>query len=140
VSAGALFHLSIPVSDLARARAFYVDLLGCRVGREGERRMDIDFFGHHVVAHLAPEEAGAAVQRFHSDGADVSVRHFGAIVDEARWEALRERLEAAGVDFSMTPQTIRAGTVQEQRIMMMPDGCGNVVELKSIPPERLFAR
>jgi extradiol dioxygenase family protein len=136
----AMFHLSIPVSDLARARAFYVDLLGCAVGRVGAGRMDIDFFGHHVVAHLAPEEATQQVRRFHSDGAEVSVRHFGAIVPEWRWHALRERLEAAGTAFSMPPQTIRAGTVEEQRIMMMPDGCGNVVELKSIAPERVFAR
>jgi len=136
----AMFHLSIPVSDLDRARAFYVDLLGCRVGREGERRIDIDFFGHHVVAHLAQEEAEQAVQRFHSDGVDVSVRHFGAIVTEGEWQRLRARLEDAGVAFTMAPQTIRAGTVEEQRIMMMPDGCGNVVELKSIPPERVFAR
>ena len=53
---------------------------------------------------------------------------------------LRERLETAGVAFSMAPQVIRAGTVEEQCSMMMPDGCGNVVELKSIPQERLFAR
>ena len=136
----ATFHLSIPVSDLDAARAFYVDLLGCRLGREGARRIDIDFFGHHVVAHLAPREAEQAVGRFHSDGVDVSVRHFGAIVPEADWERMRARLEAAGVEFSMAPQTIRAGTVEEQRIMMMPDGCGNIVELKSIAPERVFAR
>ena len=135
-----LFHLSIPVADLAAARAFYVDLLGCGVGREGETRMDVDFFGHHVVMHLSPQEAARGAGRFHSDGVDVSVRHFGVIVPAAQWERMRERLEAAGVEFSMPPQTIRAGTVEEQRIMMMPDGCGNVVELKSIDPERVFAR
>jgi extradiol dioxygenase family protein len=134
------FHLSIPVADLAAARAFYVDILGCSIGREGEKRMDIDFFGHHVVAHHAPEEAARGVNRFHSDGVDVSVRHFGAVVERDDWDRMRERLEQAGVTFSMTPQVIRKGTVEEQCIMMMPDGCGNIVELKSIPAERLFAR
>ena len=135
-----LFHLSIPVADLDVARGFYVDLLGCRLGRSGARRMDIDFFGHHVVAHLAPEEAARGVDRFHSDGVDVSVRHFGVIVDRNAWDGARARLEAAGVDFSMTPQVIREGTVEEQAIMMMPDGCGNIVELKSIARDRVFAR
>jgi len=135
-----MFHLSIPVTDLEAARAFYVDLLGCRVGRTGERRIDVDFFGHHVVMHLSPQEAARGAEPFHSDGAEVSVRHFGAIVPLEQWQRMRERLERAGVAFSMAPQVIREGTVEEQRIMMMPDGCGNVVELKSIDPERVFAR
>ena len=37
----ALFHLSIPVDDLQRAKAFYIDLLGCSVGREARGRFDI---------------------------------------------------------------------------------------------------
>ena len=55
-----LFHLSIPVDDLDRAKAFYIDALGCTVGREARGRFDINFFGHHVVAHLSPREAGKA--------------------------------------------------------------------------------
>ena len=102
--------------------------------------MDIDFFGHHVVAHLVPDDAGHEPRQFHSDGVDVSVRHFGAIVPGPQWESMRQRLVAAGIEFSMAPQVIREGTVEEQRIMMMPDGCGNIVELKSIDPERVFAR
>ena len=134
------FHLSIPVDDLERARAFYVDTLGCDLGRVGERRIDIDFFGHHVVAHLAPSEATQTVGEFHSDGEDVSVRHFGAVVPKETWEALAERLSTNGtVDFTMSPRLIREGTIEAQHIMMMRDGCGNIVELKSIPSERLFA-
>lgn len=41
-------HLSIPVADLEAARRFYVDLLGCRLGRTEPGRFDFDFFGHHV--------------------------------------------------------------------------------------------
>ena len=43
-----MFHLSIPVDDLDRAKAFYVDILGCTVGREAPGRFDIDFFDHFV--------------------------------------------------------------------------------------------
>lgn len=133
------FHLSIPVRDLDAARAFYVDTLKCQVGRQGEARMDIDFFGHHVVAHVAPQEAAQSAREFHSDGVDVSVRHFGAIVPLATWHSMAEELQSAGVEFTMTPRVIREGTVEEQHIMMMKDGCGNIVELKSIPPDRVFA-
>jgi len=134
----AQFHLSIPVESIERARAFYVDLIGCAQGRASEQRMDVNFFGHHIVMHLAPDEALQSVKHFESDGATVSVRHFGAIVDLEEWQALAARLEGK-VEFSMPPQTIRAGTVEEQRIMMFPDGCGNIVEFKSIPAARVFA-
>ena len=56
------FHLAFPVHDLTAARSFYGDLLGCSEGREDpERWIDFDFFGHQIVAHLAPEECGGAV-------------------------------------------------------------------------------
>ena len=135
----AQFHLSIPVDSIERARAFYVDILGCRAGRSSERRIDIDFYGNHVVMHLAPEEAQQAVKHFQSDGATVSVRHLGAIVDAESWHQLAAQL-ADKVEFTMQPQTIRTGTVEEQHIMMFPDGCGNIVEFKSIPADRVFAR
>ena len=43
-----LFHLSIPVNDLDRAKDFYLSTLGCEIGRETKGRFDINFFGHHV--------------------------------------------------------------------------------------------
>ena len=52
-----LFHLSIPVNDLDRAK-IYLSTLGCEIGRETKGRFDINFFGHHVVAHLSPKDAG----------------------------------------------------------------------------------
>jgi len=48
------FHLAFPVHDLAAARAFYGDLLGCAEGRSDARWIDYDFFGHQIVAHLVP--------------------------------------------------------------------------------------
>jgi extradiol dioxygenase family protein len=47
------FHLAFPVRDLAEARAFYADLLGCAEGRSSDEWIDFDFFGHQIVAHLA---------------------------------------------------------------------------------------
>ena len=58
------FHLAFPVTDIAAARAFYGELLGCREGRSAETWVDFDFYGHQIVAHLAPGEAG---HRQHSE-------------------------------------------------------------------------
>src|SRR6185437_12041897 len=73
------FHLAFPVRDLSETRAFYGDLLGCPEGRSSDDWVDFDFFGHQIVAHLSPNEAG---HKAHNDvdGDQVPVRHFGTIL------------------------------------------------------------
>ncbi len=134
------FHLSMPVSDLERAREFYVDLLGCQVGRSSSRRFDLDFFGHHVVAHLAPGDAGQSSSPIGTDDDPSPVRHFGVILPQEQWDAMAERVTAAEVDFVIKPQLVHKGRAAEQSIMLIRDGCGNVVEFKSMPKERIFAK
>ena len=73
------FHLAFPVTSLENARAFYGDLLGCPEGRSSPEWVDFDFFGHQLVAHLAPNEAGRAGVNA-VDGDDVPVRHFGVVL------------------------------------------------------------
>src|SRR5690242_10436048 len=81
------FHLAFPVRDLSEARAFYGDLLGCPEGRSSDDWVDFDFFGHQIVAHLSPDEAG---HKAHNDvdGDQVPVRHFGAILSMEDWQKL----------------------------------------------------
>ena len=52
------FHLAFPVRDIEEARQFYVGVLGCGEGRSAPDWVDFDFYGHQVVAHLAPDECG----------------------------------------------------------------------------------
>ena len=52
------FHLAFPVHDLAAARRFYGETMGCPEGRSSAEWVDFDFYGHQIVAHLAPGEAG----------------------------------------------------------------------------------
>ncbi|MBW3568161.1 MAG: glyoxalase, partial [Proteobacteria bacterium] len=84
------FHLAFPVNDIETTRAFFVNLLGARIGREAERWIDFDFFGHQVSAHLVDEEDGVA--RNAVDGKQVPVRHFGLILEWTQWESLAEKL------------------------------------------------
>jgi extradiol dioxygenase family protein len=46
-----LFHLAFRVNDLEATRNFYVDVLGCRVGRSSDTWIDFDFFGYQISAH-----------------------------------------------------------------------------------------
>ena len=134
-----LFHLSIPVDDLGRAKAFYVDVLGCTVGREAPGRFDINFFGHHIVAHLSPREASKANSSIQSDGDTAPLRHFGVILPLDEWQKMKSHLTSRDTTFTLTPRVSFAGKAAEQHIMMLPDGCGNIVEFKSQPSGRVFA-
>lgn len=130
MSSTPLFHLAFPVSDLAQARAFYGDLLGCPEGRSSADWVDFNFYGHQLVAHLAPGEVGHAATNAVDDH-DVPVRHFGAILPLADWEALAEKLKAAGTKFVIEPYIRFKGEVGEQATMFFLDPSGNALEFKS---------
>ena len=124
------FHLAFPVHDIAAARAFYGDLLGCPEGRSAEHWVDFDFHGHQIVAHLAPEECGHRATSA-VDGDAVPVRHFGAILPMASWQALADKLQAAGTRFVIEPHVRFAGQPGEQATMFFLDPSGNALEFKS---------
>lgn len=125
-----LFHLAFPVRDIAEARRFYGDLLGCSEGRSSPEWVDFNFYGHQVVAHLAPDECGNASTN-EVDGDNVPVRHFGAILPMTEWEALADKLRAAGTRFVIEPHVRFKGQVGEQATMFFLDPSGNALEFKA---------
>ena len=134
-----LFHLAIPVDDLATARGFYGDLLGCPEGRSADTWVDFDFHGHQLVTHLAPGRAGA--HRNMVDGDAVPVPHFGLVLDWAAWETLADRLRAGGCRFEIEPHVRFPGLPGEQATMFLFDPAGNALEFKAFKDiARLFAR
>ena len=134
------FHLAFPVHDLEAARSFYGDLLVCPEGRSSAVWIDFDFYGHQIVAHLAPHESGAASANA-VDGHGVPVRHFGVVLPMADWQTASERLTAADVDFIIKPYARFEGEPGEQATMFFKDPSGNAVEMKAFAdPSKLFAK
>jgi extradiol dioxygenase family protein len=135
-----LFHLAIPVHDLGAARRFYGELLGCPEGRSSGSWVDFDFYGHQLVAHLAPGEAGHR-ETSAVDGDDVPVRHFGVILSVSDWQALADQLLRAGTRFIVEPHVRFKGEVGEQSTMFFLDPSGNALEFKAFAdPSRVFAK
>jgi len=134
------FHLAFPVHDLALARQFYGELMGCPEGRSSPEWIDFNFYGHQIVAHLAPAETGDS-QRNAVDGHGVPVRHFGMVLPMTDWEAMAERLKAQGVKFVIEPYIRFQGEPGEQATMFFTDPSGNAIELKAFADiTRLFAK
>jgi uncharacterized protein len=133
------FHLAFPVDDLPAARRFYGGLLGCPEGRSSDEWIDFDFFGHQIVAHLAPKKV--ALHHNPVDGHDVPVPHFGVVLDWNDFDALAARLKAGGQKFVIEPYVRFAGLVGEQATMFFYDPAGNPLEFKAFKDRsQLFAK
>ena len=124
------FHLALPVHDLDAAHGFYIDLLGCPTGRTASRWTDLDFFGHQLTLHLVDAD-DQAVDTNPVDGDNVPARHFGVVLARDEWDALRTKLEDAGVHFLIEPKIRFEGEPGEQATMFVTDSSGNALEFKS---------
>ena len=133
------FHLAFPILNIEDTRKFYVDLIGCKVGREAEKWIDFDFHGHQISAHVKPEECAHA-QTNEVDGDAVPVRHFGAVLPWDQWQALADKMTAAKADFIIEPKVRFQGEPGEQGTFFVRDPSGNGLEFKSFRDmSKLFA-
>lgn len=134
----AQFHLAFGVRDLEEARAFYIGTIGCTAGRETTNHIDLDMFGHHVVAHLVPRAPQSAPSEF--DGHEVPVPHFGLNLARDEWEKLAERLKRSRCRFREYPHARLVGQVGEHDTLFVYDPSGNSLEFKSFRnPSHVFA-
>ncbi len=125
-----LFHLAFHVRDLNVARRFYGDTLGCAEGRSTDTWVDFDFFGHQISLHLG--EPFATTRTGRVDDVMVPMPHFGVVLELPDWQALADRLRAAGTEFLFAPQVRFEGRPGEQWTMFFLDPFGNPIEVKGL--------
>ena len=134
------FHLAFPVRDLAEARAFYGELLGCPEGRSSDAWVAFDFWGHQIVAHLAAAPEGDPATN-PVDGHEVPVRHFGAILSMDEWDRLTAKLMAHATQFVIEPHVRFRGQPGEQATCFFLDPSGNALEFKAFADDSMvFAK
>ena len=135
------FHLAFPVHDLDAARRFWGGAMGCPEGRSSAEWIDFDFFGHQIVTHLVPGMASADAGGNAVDGHQVPVPHFGVVLEMKDWQALADRLVAAGTQFDIEPYVRFRGEPGEQATMFFRDPSGNAIEMKAFEDlGQLFAK
>jgi extradiol dioxygenase family protein len=134
------FHLAFPVKELEDIRTFYVDLLGCKTGRSSDKWIDFDFWGHQVVAHVSPEDAGKSASN-EVDGHSVPAKHFGVILEWDEFHELADKLKNHGQEFVIDPYVRFEGKPGEQATMFLLDPSGNALEFKAFRDEsQIFAK
>ena len=97
------FHLAFPVHNLKMAKQFYTQVLGCSLGRESDKWIDFNLYGHQIVAHLAPKDCNQQ-QKNRVDGDEIPSRHFGVILDWTEWEFLGKKIMDKNVKFYLKPK------------------------------------
>ena len=131
-------HLAIPAGDLEIAKKFYCDVLGCKTGNSEEGHwVDIDFWGNELTLHQSKEQLPNV--RHDVDMGAVAVPHFGAHLPNDEFQALKARIDAAGVEYLDKPYRRFVGDEYEQETFFIKDPNGNVLEMKSmVNPELMF--
>ena len=131
------FHIAFPVHDLEIAREFYVNSLLCKTGRESEKWIDFNLFGHQIVAHLDNSmdlESSLNIV----DGKKVTVRHFGIVMKWNRWHQFVDHLTNENVVFLIKPHIRFKGKPGEQATFFIKDPSGNALEFKSFKDKEMI--
>lgn len=118
-----IFHLAFPVSDIAEAKAYYAEGIGCEIGRENAKSVILNLYGHQLVAHLVEELP--TLQK------GIYPRHFGLVFTaEADWENLLQRAQRLNLQFYQAPKYRFTGTPLEHRTFFLEDPFHNLMEFK----------
>jgi len=122
------FHLAISVKNLDIAKKFYIDVLGCQVGRFTDTWIDLNFFGHQLVLHLANLKQKTDLNFV--DNKKIQIPHFGVILKWNDWVKLSERIKNK-IDFIIEPYIRFKGQTGEQATMFFLDEDSNALEFKA---------
>lgn len=118
-----LFHLAFPIHDVEATLRFYVDGLGCTVGRRTKQAVTLGLAGHQLVVHLVPKQP--------SKQKGIYPRHFGLIfLSQEEWQALADRATTEGLSFYQQPRVRFSGTRIEHRTFFLEDPSHNLLEFK----------
>jgi extradiol dioxygenase family protein len=127
-----IFHLAIPCANLADARNFYVNGLGCRGARTMDDRITLDFFGGQLVCHLYPEKIDTDPAMY--------PRHFGITFQHrVEFDRVLNQAKAADLTFFEEPFIRFEGKQDQHLAFFLKDPSNNLVEFKCYQdPEMMY--
>ena len=124
------FHIAFPISNISASKHFYVEVLGCSIGRAASGWMDINFFGHQLTLQVNPKAIRPEPYRNH-ELHPFPTYHFGLVLEWSQWHELLKSLEDKNVRFLMSPQVVFEGEVGEQNTFFIKDPDGYNIEFKT---------
>jgi hypothetical protein len=117
-----IFHLAFPIGNIPDTKKFYVEGIGCTVGRETNNSIILNLYGHQLVGHVAPEIEPQT---------GIYPRHCGIVfTDIADWKTLRDRARDRELPFYQQPKHRFPKEITEHRTFFLVDPFGNLLEFK----------
>jgi uncharacterized protein len=118
-----IFHLAFPIENIPDTKKFYVDGLGCTVGREATNSIILNLYGHQLVAHVSEQSLPTQT--------GIYPRHFGIVFPTlADWQALLDRAKLQKLTFYQSAKHRFPGAITEHRTFFLVDPFGNLLEFK----------
>lgn len=118
-----IFHLAFPINDIEETKKFYVDGLGCSLGRETKKAIILGLDGHQLTGHL---EKNLII-----DQKGIYPRHFGLIFySYEEWKGLYNEAKVQGLTFYREPTIRFKGRPTEHGSFFLKDPSNNLLEFK----------
>jgi uncharacterized protein len=117
------FQLSLPTTDLAALRGFYVDVLGSRIVRDTPEELELSFFGGILVAYrvdLLPTFPTCAF-----GDRQVPLPNFGLVMGWEDWHRAVDHLNYVGVIYRVPPTTVSAEDGSQSALFAIADPSKN---------------
>ena len=120
--APSIFHLAFPIHDMKEAKRFYVEGLGCALGRESKTAITFGLAGHQLVGHVTEQT---------TEQHGIYPRHFGLILTTLEdWQSLVDLAKSKGLTFYQHPRLRFPDTRIEHHTFFLKDPSGNLLEFK----------
>lgn len=117
------FHLAFPVYDFAATKIFYLDGLGCTLGRETSNALILNLRQNQIVGHRIAEPLPYPET--------IYPRHFGLIFPtHAEWEALHQRAQIKNLKFFRPSSLRHPQQLTEHYSFFLIDPTNNLLEFK----------
>ena len=118
-----LFHLAFPIHDVEAAKRFYIEGLGCTLGRESGHAVTFGLAGHQLVAHVVADSPDTQK--------GIYPRHFGLVfLLKSQWQELADRAKSKELTFFQQPRVRFSGTRIEHHTFFLQDPSQNLLEFK----------
>ena len=129
-----VFHLTVPASDLAAMRVFYVETLGSKIERESADFLEFTFFGGILIAarvHVSPANSTVV-----PGAGGLPLPNFGLIMSWEDWHRAVDHLNYVGVTYRVSPVVHTAGDGREEALFAIADPSGNCLAFRARKAER----
>lgn len=129
----AIFHLSLPCTDVEETTTFYKDIIGCTIGRASENWIDVNLFSHQIT-FTKVGKFNFNNPNYVFEGKILPSFHFGVIVPLDEWAKLYDKLNNKGFEV-VTQSTFLSNKKGEHLSFFIKDPNEYMLEFKAFKDE-----